>query len=124
MGGQVDIDADGSYRQLGGAYVTLAATPAEFLFCGPSGAAFEIRIHGLLADDSDSTSQGEIGLAPGSVHVAAQGAELRRLNTSLWEGVIGDAGRVSLRFGGRLDIAPGFTSRVASARLSVSLRSR
>ena len=120
--GQVDIDADGAYRQLGGAYVVLPATPAELLFCGPPGAGFEIRIQGVFAEDSDA--HGAIRLAPGSVHLAAHGAELRRLNTSVWEGVIGEGSRVSLRFGARLDIPPGVPARRSSARLSVSLRSR
>lgn len=121
--GQVDVDADGGYRQLGGAYVAVPATPAELQFCGPPGASFEIHLRSALEAGYEGSTHAA-RLAPGSLHLAARGAELRRLNTSLWEGVIGAGGRVSLRFGGRLDIPPGAASNRSSTRLSVSLRSR
>jgi hypothetical protein len=120
--GQVDVEPDGAYRQLGGAYVSIAPAPAEMVFCGPRGARFEVRVESH--DGVDAAAPRMPRLAPGSVRTIALGAELHRLNASMWAGEIGDSGRVSLRFGGRLDIPARVDSVRTSVHIPVSLRSR
>jgi hypothetical protein len=123
--GQVDVDADGSYRQLGGAFVSLPPAAAELQFCGPAGMRFELRIDGAVDTGQAAAllNRGAAQLAAGSLRVSARGAELRRLGATVWEGVIGDGGRVSVRITGRLDISSRAGKTRAEFRIPVSLRS-
>lgn len=121
--GQVDVEADGAYRQLGGAFVSLPPTPAELQFCGPADARFELQIRedaGFGASLGPRAPQ----LAAGSLGVIAMGAELRRVSLTTWEGTIGSGGNVSIRIAGRLDLSSQTVALPSSAHVSVSLRSR
>jgi hypothetical protein len=122
--GQVDVEADGGYRQLGGAFVSLPPAAAELQFCGPPGIRFELRIDGAVdTGQAASLNRRTAQLAAGSLRVSGRGAELHRIGAAVWEGNIGDSGRVSVRIAGRLDISSRAGKTRATFRVPVSLRS-
>ncbi|MEO8673744.1 MAG: hypothetical protein ABI411_20740, partial [Tahibacter sp.] len=71
--GQVDVEADGAYRQLGGAFVSVPPTPAELQFCGPVAARFELQIDQAEATFGGVGPQRNPQFAAGSLHVIALG---------------------------------------------------
>jgi len=123
--GQVDVETDGAYRQLGGAFVGSPPAPAEFQFCGPADGHFELRVEFLQADRFDGIAvPGSSGLAAGSIRVDARGAELQRSSSSMWEGQIGAGGQVSVRVAGRLDVPASAGAARSTTRVLVTLRSK
>lgn len=119
---QVDVAPDGGYRQLGGAFVSSPPGAAEFSFCGPPGSRFELRVDNGNQVGLPLVSARSARVAAGSIRVSAVGAQLQRLNGSLWQGSVGSSGRVTLRVGGRLDIPAGSGSSRPSVRISLALR--